>query len=98
VPVISTIPQRVGYEVQTSQYNAALRGLATENLVPLWDYAAALDLLQGGGLSADGVHPSVPPIGSVGAARFTPESLQYGFTVRNLTALQALDAVRRTLG
>jgi len=41
--------------------------------------------------ASDGVHPSAAP----NSADFTPENLQYGMTVRNLTALQALDAVWR---
>jgi hypothetical protein len=43
-------------------------------------------------LSSDGVHPSYV---TSHAADFTPEYLQYGYTVRNLTALQALDEVWR---
>jgi hypothetical protein len=43
------------------------------------------------GLSSDGVHPSVGPA----SADFTPANLQYGMTARNLTTLQALDAVWR---
>jgi hypothetical protein len=37
----------------------------------------------------------VPPDGAT--ARFTPENLQYGYTVRNLNALQVLDALLRTV-
>jgi hypothetical protein len=35
----------------------------------------------------------VPPDKATTA--FTPENLKYGYTVRNLTALQALDAIWR---
>ncbi len=97
IPVISTIPPRLDYTDSVNIFNAALRELAASNRVPLWDYAAALDPLPDDGLSADGIHPNVPPGGAVAAAQFSPQTLQYGFTVRNLTALQVLDDVRRTL-
>jgi hypothetical protein len=42
-------------------------------------------------MGPDGVHPSWAP----NAADFTPENLQYGSTVRNLTALMVLDALWR---
>jgi hypothetical protein len=44
----------------------------------------------------DGVHPSPAPAGH--NADFQPQYLGYGYTIRNLTALQALDAVWRYLG
>lgn len=46
----------------------------------------------------DGIHPSAPglaPDDYGAAADLSPENLTYGYTVRNLTALQALDAVWR---
>jgi hypothetical protein len=43
------------------------------------------------GLGPDGIHPSAAP----DSADFTADSLQFGYTVRNLTALQALDALWR---
>lgn len=98
IPVISTIPHREGYAEKVAAYNAALHELAQQNRVPLWDYAAALQDVPGRGLSVDGVHPSVPPWDAQnGAAQFTDESLSYGFTVRNLTALQMLHAVRQAV-
>jgi hypothetical protein len=73
--------------------NGIIVRLAREYDVPLWDYWSALQALPNDGLSGDGVHPSYPSI--AGAANFTPDNLQYGYTVRNLLALQALDAVWR---
>ena len=54
--------------------------------------------LPNNGLEADGVHPSYPPdtIGQwEAAANFVGENLQYGYNMRNLSALQVLDALWR---
>lgn len=95
IPVLSTIPVRRGFEGQVDQYNAIIREIAASRGVPLWDYYAATIGLPNSGLSGDGVHPSSPPAGYQGAADFTGENLQYGYTVRNLGALQTLYALLR---
>ncbi len=56
----------------------------------MWDYGSAVQGLPDDGLSSDGIHPSVF-IGH--AADFSQDYIQAGYTVRNLLALQALDAV-----
>jgi LysM repeat protein len=93
VPILSSIPSldqpSVGGRVEA--LNTILYNLALEYEIPYWDYWAALVSLPNRGLSADGVHPSVGPA----SADFTPANLQFGMTMRNLTALQALDAVWR---
>ncbi|MBN1429525.1 MAG: LysM peptidoglycan-binding domain-containing protein [Anaerolineae bacterium] len=92
IPVVSTIPdfyyQDVDNKVQVM--NDIIIRLAQEYQIPLWNYWASMQELTGKGLSMDGIHPSwaVP-------ADFTPNFLKYGMTNRNLTALQALDAVWR---
>ena len=95
IPVISTIPDRLGYETQVIQYNAIVHDLAGELQIPVWDYAWAMSILPNNGLSEDGVHPSWPPGDIAQAARFNPQNLQYGYTARNLTALQVLDVIWR---
>jgi len=97
IPVISTIPpmDREGAPPRVELFNGYIRDLAHEYDVPLWDYWAALQGLPDNGLWADGVHPSWAANGH--NADFTPEYLQYGMPVRALTALQALDAVWRTV-
>lgn len=95
IPVLSTIPEfhRQGGAARVALLNGIITDLAIEYDVPLWDYHAALVGLPNDGLSSDGVHPSYLP--TPGSTDFTPDNLQYGMTVRNLTALQALDAVWR---
>jgi LysM repeat protein len=93
IPVVSTLPpmHRAGTEGRVEQFNGLLAALTREYDVPLLDYGSALQGLPNNGLGSDGVHPSWAPAGN--SANFTPEYLQYGMTVRNLTALWALDAV-----
>lgn len=93
VPIVSTIPplRRDGTAGRVELLNDIITRLAYEFDVPLWEYHAALQGLPNDGLFSDGVHPSVGP----DPTDFTPENLQYGYAVRNLTALQALDAVWR---
>ncbi|MEL6152018.1 MAG: SGNH/GDSL hydrolase family protein [Chloroflexota bacterium] len=99
IPVISTLHDRRGNTEKVDAYNAALRQLAAQNRVPLWDYAAAIAPLPNNGLTEDRTHPNTPPGSWYRATtEFTDENLQYGFTVRNLTALQMLHAVRGALG
>ncbi len=93
IPVLSTIPAflRSGYEARPAELNDIIVGVAQEYNVPVWHYWAAMQPLPNLGLATDGVHPSWAP----NPADFTPANLQYGFTVRNLTALHVLDAVWR---
>jgi uncharacterized protein YraI/lysophospholipase L1-like esterase len=95
IPVVSTIPTVVGYEAQVNQFNGIVREIAGTNAIPLWDYATVMGGLPNSGLSGDGLHPSTAPSGYAGAADFNGENLQAGYVVRNLTALQALDALYR---
>lgn len=97
IPVVSTIPDRPGFENQVVQFNAIVRDLAREYDIPLWDYGRAMRLLPNNGLSDDGVHPSWPSGDVIVAADFTARNLQYGYTLRNLTALQVLDALWRQI-
>jgi LysM repeat protein len=93
VPIVSTLPpmNRAGVEGRVESFNSIITNLAYEYNVPIWDYWSALQGLPDHGLMSDGVHPTLAP----NSSDFTPENLQYGMTVRNLTALQALDAVWR---
>jgi hypothetical protein len=52
-----------------------------------------MDPLPNHGVSEDGVHPSIPPDNN--PANFSDDNLRYGYTMRNFTALQALDAIWR---
>ncbi|MBX3061712.1 MAG: GDSL-type esterase/lipase family protein [Anaerolineae bacterium] len=96
IPVLSTIPPKNIDEDQTRRvdaFNRVIRQVAQFYEIPLWDYYYSMAQLPNNGMSADGLHPSVPPNGRVYS--FTPENLQYGYTLRNLQALQVLDTLWR---
>lgn len=95
VPILSTIPPLLVEESpqrQVHEYNGVIVRLAHEYDIPLWDYWAAMNLLPHYGLWDDGAHPNWSDAGDL-----SENNLQFGMNVRNLTALQALDAVWRTL-
>jgi hypothetical protein len=94
VPVISTIPPRRDTEERAARvpaFNDAIRALAAHRHLPFIDYWHALDQIDGNGLGADGVHPNVY---SGGSCDFTEPAMQFGYNVRNLTALQMLTRLR----
>lgn len=98
LPVLSTIPPRTGYDAQVNEFNGIIHALASEYGIPVWEYHASMMQLPNNGLEADGLHPSYPPdtIGQwEAAANFVGENLKYGYNMRNLTALQVLDALWR---
>lgn len=97
LPIVSTIPDiRVGnadFEGKVYEFNAVIFRMARANGALIWDYWAAMQNLPNLGLSGDGVHPSEPPNGESGV--MTGDQLQFGYTLRNLTALQMLQIAYR---
>jgi hypothetical protein len=91
IPVLSTIPYNSGADVQP--YNEIIVATAAAFDVPWMDFYAASVNLPDHGNDPDGVHPSVPPTHD--PTNFTAETLQYGFTMRDLLTLHMLDAVWR---
>lgn len=94
IPVVSTIPARPGWERQINTVNDIIINMARDYDIPLWDYSGVMRTLPNMGLSADNVHPSYPPE-TWQAGDFTQDNVRFGYTMRNLTALQVLDAVWR---
>lgn len=93
IPVLSTIPYRLDSDVATNNteaFNLAIVQVARARGVALWNYWLAMDGLPNHGISTDSVHPSVPPDNNT--AVFDEFHLAYGFTMRNLNALQILNA------
>ncbi len=93
VPILSTLPPRAQYNDNIIAYNQVIAAMAQNYGVPLTDLYSALVNLPNHGYGDDGIHLSVPPGGVPATVDFTADNLQYGSTMRNLTALQALDAV-----
>jgi hypothetical protein len=98
IPVLSTIPDIPyggGFEELTAlAYNQVIANVAAAENVPLWNYWQALQPFPNKGISSDGVHPTSSPLGD---GNFTPSGLLYGFNVRNLTAVEVLDKLKRVI-
>jgi hypothetical protein len=97
VPILSTIPPRIGREDEVIAFNAIISALADEYDLPLIALYDAMIAIDGFGLDEDGVHPTVPPGLVAGSVDFRADNLYYGHVIRNLTTLHMLDAVRRAM-
>jgi hypothetical protein len=98
IPVFSSVPNHPyggpGNVTRMYQFNQIISNVATALDVPFWNYWAALQSLPNAGLSADSVHPSVYP---GGAGYLTTPALNYGFNMRNLTAVEVLQELKYTV-
>ena len=83
------------YQAPEGYINTIIQKLSREYSVPLLDLHQVTVKLPNGGFGSDGFHFNVPPDGRT--AFFTGDHMNYGYTIRNLTALQMLDAVRRLI-
>jgi len=87
VPILATKADNLEGD---NSNNALLARLAWEYQIPLWNFWLAAQSLPGGGLQYDGAHLAPGP-----SFYDDPANLQLAWPVRNLTALQSLDAVWR---
>ncbi len=89
IPILATKADNIEKD---HQINATLARLAVEYDIPLWNYWRAVQSLPNQGLQEDGVHLTWAP------NRFNdPQAMKSAWTVRNLTALQTLDAIWRSV-
>jgi hypothetical protein len=99
LPILSTFPTRPEDEAKSLLLNQVVVQIALDYDLPLLNLNRALAPLPYHGVDPnDTIHLSVPPEGQGRVDQFTPENLQYGFTVRNLVTLQALQAVLAAAG
>src|SRR5579859_2256660 len=97
LPLLSTFPTRPENPGKSLLLNQIVVRVAQDYDIPLINLNRALEPLPNHGVNpADTIHLSVPPDGRVDL--FIPDDLQYGFTVRNLVTLQALQAVLKAAG
>jgi hypothetical protein len=92
IPVLTTLPPKhmdAWNNARIDEWNGIIRTMARQYDIPLLDYSYAMQKLPNQGVGPDGVHPSEPPGGASGI--FNASNLNYGYTMRNLTALQMLD-------
>jgi hypothetical protein len=96
VPILSTFPTRPEDPAKTDLFNKIALKIAQDYGVPIMNLTRALRPLPDEGVDPnDTIHLSRPPDDRVDV--FDAGHLQYGFTVRNLVTLQALDAVWRAV-
>jgi hypothetical protein len=89
VPILNTKADNIE---GGDRFNIIMRRLAYEYDMPLWDFALVAHALPNNGLGSDNVHLSE------GSPYFDdPVQMQTGWTLRNLTGLQALNVVWRGL-
>lgn len=89
VPIIGT--KADNFEEDES-INQTIVRLALEYEIPLWNYWLAVQSLPNQGLEKDGVHLTWGPV-----YFDDPENLKLAWPVRNLTAMQALDLVWKSV-
>jgi len=86
VPILVTKADNVEGD---ESINLAIAQLAIEYNLPIWNFWAAVQSLPSHGLQEDGEHLTF------GSNYFdNPETLQHAWPLRNLTALQVLEAMR----
>jgi lysophospholipase L1-like esterase len=96
IPILNTFPTRPENVEKTKQLNQIVVKVAQDYAIPLVNLNRALGELPNDGVDPnDTTHLSTPADKAVDV--FTPANLQYGFTMRNLVTLQALDEVLKAL-
>ncbi|MBI5535698.1 MAG: SGNH/GDSL hydrolase family protein [Deltaproteobacteria bacterium] len=97
IPILSTIPPRdddASHDAWVPTLNAVVRAVAQGRQIPLVDFHRELLPLAEHGLGGDNLHPNSY---AQGACKLTPAGLGYGYNVRNLLTLEALDRVRKSV-
>lgn len=97
IPIMSTVMPRdddPDADALVPRYNAVVRAIAQGRQVPLVDLHRLLAALPDHGLGPDRLHPSAAP---TGACDLSPDGLLYGYNIRNLLTITALDRARRAL-
>lgn len=97
IPILSTVPPVNGdtsADARVPLFNLIVRAIAQGRQVPLVDFHDAIVTLPSRGISSDGLHPTVSPSS---ACDLSDAGLQYGFNVRNLITVEALDRTRAAL-
>jgi len=98
IPILSTIPAMhgdPGSNALVPLFNRVIRAIAQGRELPLIDLHLAMSTLADDGIGGDGIHPTVAP---EGGCALTASGLAFGYNVRNLLTLEALDRARRARG
>ncbi|HVO42549.1 MAG TPA: SGNH/GDSL hydrolase family protein, partial [Aggregatilineales bacterium] len=89
IPLLSTFPGDPAHARKSMVLNQIVFDVARDYDVPVMNLWAAIQPLPGNGRQPASAYLTRPPNTSV--ASFTDASLKYGYTMRNLITLQALD-------
>ncbi|MFN8417716.1 MAG: SGNH/GDSL hydrolase family protein [Anaerolineae bacterium] len=95
LPLLSTFPGNPRSDGRSHQFNQIVYQIARDYDVPIMNLWLALQPLPDHGRERDTVYMTSTPQTHV--SYFTPEHLKYGYTMRNLVTLEALDLVWREL-
>ena len=94
VPIVTTMPpihSDPTTDARAVVFGRIARAIAQGRQVPLVDLYRELLPLPNQGIGSDGLHPTIAPDGT---CILTASDLHYGFNVRNLVTLEALDRAR----
>jgi hypothetical protein len=100
IPVLTSIMPRddsVDADAQVARYNSVVRGVAQARQVPFIDFHRELAALGDHGLGSDGKHPSVLRDPDPSPCDFSANGREYGYNLRNLITLEALDRLREAV-
>lgn len=93
VPVLYTFPTRPEYPEKSELFNQIIIKIAADYDLPLINLWLGLQELPNGGVDEiETIHLTVPADGT-STGVFTEDTLQTGYTYRNLITLQALDVL-----
>ncbi len=98
IPILSSIPARgddAGADAEVPVYNLIARAIAQARQTPFVDYHRDLAPLPNRGLGGDNIHPTVFRDPGARGCVFTEAGLQFGYNVRNLVTIEALDRAHR---
>lgn len=93
IPLLSTFPGIPGVSPKSDQFNQIIFQVARDYQVPVMNLWLALQPLPGHGRNPDSVYLS--RLDDTNVSSFEQDNLRYGYTLRNLLTLQALDIVWR---
>jgi hypothetical protein len=91
VPILATKADNAEYD---NSINREIANLAYEYQIPIWNFWAAVQPLPYNGMSVQFLGHLSAGTSTDTNFRFTGDNLKYGWTMRNLSALQMLDAMR----
>jgi hypothetical protein len=97
IPLLSTEGENTHYLDKARQFNQIVVGLAREKNLPLINLEGALASLPGKGMADDGIHLTPWPDSAAQTAVFNDSSLKFGYTMRNLVTLEALDELQKQI-